>query len=97
MKPVLGAQVPVTLKHGLYLAGASRALEVLCEAGPARTVALVGHNPGWEDLLHRLTGKPERLTTCNAALLESGAESWRGALAGPWSLRTVLRPRVPRI
>ena len=96
MKPVLGEHIPVTWRHSLYLAGASRALELLYEAGSTRTVALVGHNPGWEDLLHRLSGQSERLTTCNAALLESDAGSWREAVESPWSLRAVLRPRTPR-
>jgi phosphohistidine phosphatase len=57
------------------------------------TVLALGHNPGWEDAVSDLTGIGTRLTTANLALLEGVGERWSDALAGPWRLVQVVRPR----
>ncbi|MBW2528971.1 MAG: histidine phosphatase family protein [Deltaproteobacteria bacterium] len=59
------------------------------------TVLLLGHNPGWEEVLAHLTGSAQRMTTANAALLSVGAASWSiaaDAEAG-WRLDQLLRPK----
>jgi phosphohistidine phosphatase len=61
----------------------------------AATALLVGHNPGLEDLVHRLTGDPVRLTTSALAVIEV-AGAWPHAGRATGSLRAVGRPPVPR-
>jgi phosphohistidine phosphatase len=75
----------------VYGASAQALLEVVREQpDDASTVALVGHNPGLEDLLGLLTGAYEPLPTSAVAVID---------LDGPWStagpgarLRTAGRP-----
>ncbi len=54
---------------------------------------VLGHNPGWETTVRVLSGRDERMTTANAALLE--AEGCWQDLAAPdaWELVTVIRPK----
>jgi phosphohistidine phosphatase len=80
----------------LYLAPPARALQTLAERGSGQTVLLLGHNPGWEQLVERLSGQPERMTTCNAALLQSAGDDWSTAAHARWTLERVVRPRPPR-
>ena len=57
------------------------------------TLLVLGHNPGWEDAVADLSGKWVRMTTANAALLESDAGDWAEAMEANWALVGVLRPK----
>ena len=57
------------------------------------TLLVLGHNPGWEDAVADLSGKWVRMTTANAALLESHAEDWAEAIDASWVLVELLRPK----
>jgi len=57
------------------------------------TLLVLGHNPGWEDAVADLSGQWVRMTTANAALLESDAEDWAEAMQANWILVEVLRPK----
>src|SRR5215216_4906855 len=46
------------------------------------TVLLVGHNPGFEDLVARLTGSLERMPTCALACMELEVDSWQAVEDG---------------
>lgn len=48
---------------------------------------LIGHNPGWEELVEALSGESVELPTCAAALLVPGKHP------GRWRLIDVLRPK----
>lgn len=79
----------------LYMAGlAAIRDEALAWPSELRTVLIIGHNPGWEEVLHALTGGDEAMTTGNAALLRGEGASWAIALARPWRRSALLRPRV---
>lgn len=95
MAAVLG-DPPVEHLRELYMASRGTVLALLREEAEAQTVAVVSHNPTVHDLVFALTGELDPMTTCNAALLTSTAESWPEALAGRWTLEEVLRPRPPR-
>ena len=56
------------------------------------TVLVLGHNPGWEEALHVLTGGEDPLTTGNAALLAGSGVTWVEALEDRWHLVALLRP-----
>ena len=80
----------------LYAAGPRAALTALAEVpDSAGTAMLIGHNPGWEELVSRLSGQWCRMTTANAAMLEIDAETWATAAAveNDWKLVRVLRPK----
>ncbi len=57
------------------------------------TLLVLGHNPGWEDAVADLSGQWVRMTTANAALLESDAENWAEAMEANWTLVNFLRPK----
>ena len=97
MRAVLAPEAPVRWCHELYLASAGSAAGLLA-AQTAQTVMLIGHNPGLEELVQQLAGEPERMTTCNAALLVH-PQPWPQAMADGaalWRLEAVIRPREPR-
>jgi phosphohistidine phosphatase len=80
----------------LYLAGLGAVRRALGDVpSTASTVMVVGHNPGWEEMVQQLTGVQVHLTTANAALLQIDAASWTEAVAteGRWCLERVVRPK----
>ena len=95
MKDALGGAPRVELTRSLYLAGPSEVRAALRELGPeVGTAMVIGHNPGWEDVVYGLCGVRVRMTTCNAALLEVKEESWAEALERrDWHFDQVLRPK----
>lgn len=62
----------------LYLAGPEDILAVLQSLpdGDAGTVMIVGHNPGLEDLIERLTGAREEMPTAALARLALPIDLW---------------------
>jgi phosphohistidine phosphatase len=83
----------ILLDPRLYHASAADILAVLRSAvdDNVTTVMIVGHNPGLEDLVARLTGDPEALPTAALAQIALPIERWpdltastRGTLVGLW-------------
>lgn len=86
----------VDFTRDLYLAGLNAVQEVLADVDDrVGTIAVIGHNPGWENAVSKLVGEDIAMTTCNAALLEVEAASWDEAsqLESCWKLRELIRPR----
>ena len=77
MRASLGADhLKVHFTRALYHAGIRAVREVLSTTDTAvATVMIIGHNPGWESVVEELTGRDERITTCNAALLTLGSDN----------------------
>jgi len=93
----LGIDAPCAIVPALYHASGTGLIDHLRGLGDSIDTAMaIGHNPGWEDAVEQLSGEETRMTTCNAALLESTEDSWDAAFGGKWTLVTVLRPRPPR-
>ncbi|MGP4015089.1 SixA phosphatase family protein [Saccharopolyspora sp. 5N708] len=81
--PEIPAEPTLSYDDRIYAASARELLNVIHELPPSvMTAAIVGHNPGLEDLVHLLTGEPAELKTAAIALLHSdspwstAAESW---------------------
>lgn len=89
---ILGARAPQpVLLRALYLGEPRDVTEALAELDDAIRCALVlGHNPGISDTVSWLSDVYAALAPAHAALLESRAEHWAGALE--WRLVEVLRP-----
>ncbi len=90
-----GYEGAVQLERHLYLASPDEIVDVLRRvAGSARRVMVVGHNPGLEDLVARLVGRPETFPTAALAEIRLSIRSWKdlavsstGTLAGVWRPR----------
>jgi phosphohistidine phosphatase len=94
MAEVFG-EVRLEVLRSLYLAGFMEIRDALSQApGDATTVAIVGHNPGWEDAASRLADAHIQMTTCNACLLEGEGASWTEALDGVWRLVQLVQPKA---
>ena len=95
MRPAFGDPPEVVFTRDLYLANPARIRAAIAELpNDVDTAMLIGHNPGWEDAVHELSGVRERMTTCNAALLSLQAESWADAAErGDWVIERVVRPK----
>ena len=85
----------VVLDSRLYLAEPAEIVNVVRNAGSdARCVLVVGHNPGLEVLVMRLTGHAEPLPTAAVAAVGLPMDSWRSLeLKAMGQLQQVWRPR----
>jgi phosphohistidine phosphatase len=87
-----GYEGEVQQTETLYLAPAAQYVEVLRRLPEAyQTVAMVGHNPGLEELVELLTGQTERLPTAALAQVTLDIAAWneltpatRGQLVHLW-------------
>ncbi len=65
------------LTEELYMAGPDKILEVIGQTPDAcERLLLIGHNPGLEEFLERLTGTYTPLATAAVAHLEIDIDSW---------------------
>ena len=61
-----------------------------------QTLLVLGHNPGWEEIVERLTGMTYVvMKTAHMALLDAPAGGWADAFAreGTWKLNRIVNPR----
>ncbi len=84
----------VRFTRALYHGHLADIREQVVQHAQGAMVAVVGHNPGWEDAVESLSGVYHRFTTCNAAVLECEAESWSDAFEqDEWTLVELVRPK----
>lgn len=86
----------IEFTDSFYLTGPDAVREILSSlASNLRTLLILGHNHGWEDVVHWLSGETVTLKTASAALLTCTADSWEEALATPnrWQLVDLVHPR----
>ncbi|HEX6731609.1 MAG TPA: histidine phosphatase family protein [Pyrinomonadaceae bacterium] len=78
----------------IYEASAMRLFEVVSQIeNDHKTVLLVGHNPGLEELLQLLTGNIEQMPTGGLAKVALKAAKWGNALQKKASLESFVKPR----
>jgi phosphohistidine phosphatase len=88
----LAAPPPVRVEDRVYAASAGEPLDVVRGLpDDADTVVLVGHNPGLEDLVATLTGRPVSMPTSALAVIDVPG-AWAGAGRSRARLRTSGRP-----
>jgi phosphohistidine phosphatase len=89
--------VEIRFDQRIYEAGGLRLLEVVSQIENERkTVLLVGHNPGMEELLMLLTGSSEKLPTAALARLEIKSSKWANAADRRARLAWLVKPRELR-
>ena len=78
-----GMRARVEYVADLYLASPATLLRVVAEhGGETQRVMLVGHNPGLEDLVTRLSGEDVTLPTAGLAECEIEVERWSDVTLG---------------
>lgn len=91
----LRAPVPVRVDDRVYAASAGDLLAVVRDLSEdAHTVVMVGHNPGLEDLVPRLTGERIAMKTSAIAVIELSG-GWATAGHSPATLVAAGRPPGP--
>ncbi len=96
MLPEFSVQPQVEFLSALYHSGPNDvAASMTLVPQYADTTMVLGHNPGWESVVHWLSGETITMTTANAALLRIEAEGWLDAIGrhGAWELVNVIRPK----
>jgi phosphohistidine phosphatase len=77
----------------IYEATLRQLLEVISEVeNDRKSLLVVGHNPGIEELLTLLTGEQVRVTTANLAKIKIKAAQWSASLANNGTLDWIIRP-----
>jgi len=95
MATELPAPEHIEYLESLYHAGreaAAAAVALADERGATGVVMLVGHNPGWEDMVSTLAGDLITMKTAYAALFEADADSFRAAIGGRMKLASLVTP-----
>jgi phosphohistidine phosphatase SixA len=92
----MGLDAQVTFTRDLYHAGIDEVRAAVSPlADDIASVMVVGHNPGWEEVVESLSGEETIMKTACAALLEIEAATWHEAVNndGGWQLIEMIRPR----
>jgi len=90
------AQLNTELRYDerIYEATAARLLEIVSQIDESANVAmLVGHNPGFEELLELLIGETHRMPTAALACVELDIEKWNKVRAGAGHLESLVKPK----
>jgi phosphohistidine phosphatase len=78
----------------IYEASARRLLQVLSEFDDDyKSVLLVGHNPGFEDLCERLTGAAKKVPTASLTCIELKIDKWAAPKGGKGKLKWRMTPK----
>ena len=87
-------KVGLTFDKRIYEASALGLFKVLMDIDDtSNTVMLIGHNPGLEDLLERLTGEAITLPTAALAAAELNIEHWTEVRTGAGKLTLRVTPK----
>jgi phosphohistidine phosphatase len=89
-----GLKTEVRYDERIYEASAARLFEIVSQLDDeAEVVMMVGHNPGFEELLEALTGTGRSLSTAALACIELDIERWSKVRAGENQLAWLVRPK----
>lgn len=89
-----GITAELRFDERIYEAHASRLLSVVKQIDEDVNIALlVGHNPGFEDLLSALTGVVHHMPTAALAYLTMEIEKWNDAQDGCATLKWMITPK----
>jgi phosphohistidine phosphatase len=90
-----GSMSEVRYEQRIYEASTQQLLELVSEIeNEKKEVLLVGHNPGIEELLKRLTGRFETMGTSTLAKIVIGGSEWIEAATEPNDLTWLFKPQV---
>ena len=88
---------PLEFNAGIYDASSSELMRIVRRLpNEYRRVLMVGHNPGFEDLLARLTGERGRMPPASLACIEFHVDRWDDVEDGQGKLVWLLTPKQLR-
>jgi len=94
VKKAVQTQAGIEFDERIYEANTQTLLEVVAGLNEnTQSVMLVGHNPGFENLVKVLTGKIEPMPTAALAVIDLKTDKWSDVEAGSGSLRVLIRPK----
>ena len=89
-----GLNTDLRFDERIYEAGPQRLLEVIRQIEKSKkTVLLVGHNPGLEELLELLTEAVETMSTGTLSKVVLKAADWAGVKSKDGSLEWIVKPK----
>ncbi len=78
----------------IYEASLRELMQVVAEIpGDSDVAIMIGHNPGFEELLSVLSGEHRRMPTCALAKIKFGDVSWKDVRAGEGSIEWFIAPK----
>ncbi len=81
--------------HRIYEAAAGQLMEVIHDIpDESDTVMLIGHNPGFEELIEVLCGGNLRMPTGAIAYIEAWGSSWQAVAAQTGTLQWFVTPKL---
>ena len=84
----------INFDERIYEAGVQRLFEIVTGFEDGLTAALmVGHNPGFEELLSALTGESQRMPTAALACIELKIKKWSDLTGGSGKLKWLVRAK----
>ena len=87
-------QVEPRFDDRIYEASLRELVEVVSDVTDVQDIVImIGHNPGFEELLGFLIGEYRRMPTCALAKIKCGDVSWKDVRAGEGSLEWFIAPK----
>jgi len=87
-------QIEPRFDERIYEASLGELVQIVTEIPDDADIAImIGHNPGFEELLSFLTGEHRRMPTCALAKIGIGDVSWKDVRAGEGSLEWFIAPK----
>ena len=84
----------VAFEERIYEASAQQLFEIVAGFDSRiSTAMMVGHNPGFEELLAALTGESQPMPTAALACIELNIEKWSDVSAGSGKLKWLIKPK----
>ena len=94
VKKAAQTQVEIKFDERIYEANTQTLLEVINGLNEkTKSAMLVGHNPGFENLVKALTGEIEPMPTAALAVIDLKTDKWSDVEAGCGNLRVLIRPK----
>lgn len=94
VKAAGGLPAEIQFEDGIYEASPLRLIQIVSDLDDRfDSVMLVGHNPGFEDLVRFLSGSLHPMPTAALAVIDLEHRSWRDLHPDFCSLRLLIRPK----
>jgi len=94
VREAAGMTAPVRFEAEIYEATPHRLLKLIQGIDDQMNSAmLVGHNPGFEELVAALTGESKRMPTAALACIELDVQRWSEVAPGSGKLSWLVRPK----
>jgi len=87
-------KVDLNFDERIYEASLRDLLQVVADIPDGKQVAMmIGHNPGFEELVAFLSGEHRRMPTCGLAKIRLEVASWKDVRAGEGTLEWFIAPK----